>query len=298
MAELHLLRTFLAVYRAGSFTKAAVELHLTQPAVSMHIRTLELHVGKPLFLRTPRGAEPTAAGLELAQGSSSHLDALDGLLGGGHDRQSIGESVHLGGPEEFLSLRVIPVLSPLVVNGLHLRMFFGTDEPIVDRMLAGELDIAITTDEWRRRGLESEHLCFERLELVATPALATAIGHIDAGPAGAQQLADIPVVTYDEELPLLRQWWQTVFTVRPQLRAIAVANSLRATLLLTIAGAGITVLPAHVASEAIASGSLVRLMQVPTPPRNELHLTWRAGGLQGVALGNVHERIRHASNAW
>ncbi len=58
----HRARTFLAAYRAGSLTQAAKQLHVTQPAVSQHIRQLEAHYGEPLFTKTSRGVEPTAAG--------------------------------------------------------------------------------------------------------------------------------------------------------------------------------------------------------------------------------------------
>ena len=54
--------TFLTVCRTGGFTRAATELHITQPAVSQHIRQLEAHYGCPLFAKTGRGVEPTAAG--------------------------------------------------------------------------------------------------------------------------------------------------------------------------------------------------------------------------------------------
>ena len=43
--------TFLAVVRTGSFTRAAEELHVTQPAVSQHVRQLEAHYGCALFSR-------------------------------------------------------------------------------------------------------------------------------------------------------------------------------------------------------------------------------------------------------
>ena len=59
--------TFLAVVRAGSFTRAAEELHVTQPAVSQHIRQLEAHYGCTLFSKTGRGVEPTDAGRLLYQ---------------------------------------------------------------------------------------------------------------------------------------------------------------------------------------------------------------------------------------
>ena len=57
--------TFLTVCRLGSFTQAAAELHITQPAVSQHIRQLEAHYGCALFHKGGRRGELTQAGAML-----------------------------------------------------------------------------------------------------------------------------------------------------------------------------------------------------------------------------------------
>ena len=63
--------TFLEVYRARSFSRAAKALHITQPAVSQHIRHLEQHYGAVLFEKTTRGAKPTPAGDHLYRALST-----------------------------------------------------------------------------------------------------------------------------------------------------------------------------------------------------------------------------------
>lgn len=63
--------TFLEVYRARSFSQAAKALHITQPAVSQHIRHLEQHYGAALFEKTTRGAKPTPAGDHLYRALST-----------------------------------------------------------------------------------------------------------------------------------------------------------------------------------------------------------------------------------
>jgi len=63
--ELHQLETFLAVAEERSFSKAAVRLHRTQPAVSQVIRKLEAAVGETLFDRAARDGSLTAAGVLL-----------------------------------------------------------------------------------------------------------------------------------------------------------------------------------------------------------------------------------------
>lgn len=60
--DLEAVRTFVAVADAGQFQKAAVELSVTQQAVSKRMAALERDLGVRLFTRTPRGAEPTVDG--------------------------------------------------------------------------------------------------------------------------------------------------------------------------------------------------------------------------------------------
>lgn len=80
--DLNLLRTFLAVHRAGSFTAAAPALGLTQPTVTTQMRALEQQLGRQLFQRLPRGVEPTPFARELAERISAPLDDLDLVAGG------------------------------------------------------------------------------------------------------------------------------------------------------------------------------------------------------------------------
>jgi enterochelin esterase-like enzyme len=70
------LRTFEAVARLSSFTKAAKELGITQSAVSHQIRALEEQLGVLLFHRHNPGIEPSADGRTLALGVANGLDAI------------------------------------------------------------------------------------------------------------------------------------------------------------------------------------------------------------------------------
>jgi DNA-binding transcriptional LysR family regulator len=63
--NLHLLRLFATVARAGSFSKAAEILLLSQPSISKGVRDFELQLGCRLLDRNPRGVKPTREGLAL-----------------------------------------------------------------------------------------------------------------------------------------------------------------------------------------------------------------------------------------
>src|SRR5260221_4718044 len=110
--DLVLLRTFLAVHRAGSLTRAAADLGLSQPAVTAQIKTLEQRIGVELFHRLPRGVAPTAAADELAGAVAPHLDALsavahDALVPDAHARQI----VRIGCPASLTATLLLPALA-------------------------------------------------------------------------------------------------------------------------------------------------------------------------------------------
>src|SRR4029453_17640150 len=78
--NLDLLRTFLTVHRVGSLTKAAAHLGLSQPTVTVQVRTLEEKLGKQLFVRRAGGVTPTGVADELAGQLGLHLDALEEVV--------------------------------------------------------------------------------------------------------------------------------------------------------------------------------------------------------------------------
>lgn len=81
--DLNLVRTFLAVYRSGSFTAAAQLLGISQPTVTTQVRALERQSRRELFARLPRGVTPTPYAHDLATRIAGPLDAL--LAAAGHD---------------------------------------------------------------------------------------------------------------------------------------------------------------------------------------------------------------------
>ena len=74
------LRAFEAVARRQSFRAAAEELHLTQPAISRQIQSLEDELGTALFLRGTRHVELTGAGNTLLRSVAPWLQQLDGTV--------------------------------------------------------------------------------------------------------------------------------------------------------------------------------------------------------------------------
>lgn len=91
------LRTFLTVIKLGSFTRAAHELSLTQPAVSGHIAALESEFGMALFNRTGKKIVLTDAGSILQKGARDILDRVEDLKGELNDLKALrGGTIRIG----------------------------------------------------------------------------------------------------------------------------------------------------------------------------------------------------------
>lgn len=292
-ADLNLLRTFLAVYRSGSFTAAAPLLGLSQPTVTAQIRALEQQTGRELFTRLPRGVEPMPLAHELAGQVSGPLDALAAVEAGGGPLSGHTAPVRLAGPSELLCVRVLPALASLVADGVQLRVTQGLTEPLLEELRSGRHDLVIATRRPRGRALASVPLADEEYALVAAPAWAR---HGTDDVCGS--LRDVPLVTYAEDLPIVRRYWRTVLgrqlTARP---AVTVPN-LYAVLSAVTAGAGYSVLPRSLCQEHLDSGRLALLHDPAEPPLNTLFLAQRPGADTNPDVVRVRDRLRETARGW
>lgn len=297
--DLALLRTFVTVHRAGSFTRAAALLGLSQPAVTSQIRTLERQLGRPLFLRQARGVTPTSIGDELAHRAAPHLDALVEIAETGLDEESGVRTLHLAGPPEFTSLRALPALTPLISQGLTLRSsFFGNADETLDGLAAGHHDLAIATTRPRGELLTATPLCDEEHVLVASPRWAARLGPHVLRHKGALVLEQLPVVEVHESLPFVARYWAAVFDSSPAASGTVIAPDLRAVLQCAAAGAGLAVLPRYLCEEALERGEVVALLDPPVPPLRTYFLVVRTGTLALPHITRAHEWLLRAAVDW
>ncbi|MEU2668643.1 LysR family transcriptional regulator [Streptomyces sp. NPDC007164] len=297
--DLTLLRTFVMVHRAGSFTRAAALLGLSQPAVTSQIRTLERQLGRPLFLRRARGVTPTTIGDELAHRAAPHLDALIEITEAELDEESGVRTLHLAGPPEFTSMRALPALTPLVAQGLALRSsFFAGAEEALEGVAAGHHDLAIATARPRGGLLTATALCDEEHVLVAAPRWAGRLGPGALRHKGPVVLEQLPVVEVHESLPLVSRYWAAVFESRPALAGTVIVPDLRAVLECTAAGAGLAVLPRYLCERALERGEVVALLDPPVPPLRTYFLAVRTGTLALPHIARAHEWLLRAAADW
>ncbi|MFE4574555.1 LysR family transcriptional regulator [Streptomyces chartreusis] len=299
--DLALLRTFVTVHRAGSFTRAAALLGLSQPAVTSQIRTLERQLGRPLFLRQARGVTPTTIGDELAHKAAPHLDALVEITETGLDDESSLRSLHLAGPPEFTAERALPALTELTGDdgqGFALRASFGNAEEALEGLAAGHQDLAISTARPRGALLTATPLCDEEHVLVAAPRWVERIGESQLRHKGAHALEDVPVVEVHESLPFVSRYWASVYDCRPAAPGTVIVPDLRAVLACAGAGAGLAVLPRYLCAAALERGEVVALHDPPVPPLRTYFLVVRTGTLAMPHIARAHEWLLRAASDW
>ena len=144
MQDYATLRAFVAVARTGSVSRAAEQLHLTQPAISLKLKQLQANLGLVLFSRRPQGLALTADGhalLPAAEKALTSVQAFEQTAGALHStlrgKLAIGTIVD----PEFLRLGAF--LSRLMARApqLETELQHGMSGSVLNRIEQGELDV-------------------------------------------------------------------------------------------------------------------------------------------------------------
>jgi DNA-binding transcriptional LysR family regulator len=172
------LQAFCAVVEKRSFSQAAEQLGVTQPAVSLQVRALEERVGETLLDRSGRRVEPTEAGWRLHRSAQRMLAleeqlleevaADDGRLTG---TLAIGAST---GPGAHL----VPLLLcefQREYPDLHVALSIWDTQTVIDRVADRQLELGVVGALRRHRSLEFDPLVRDQIVLAVPP------GHPAAG---------------------------------------------------------------------------------------------------------------------
>ena len=156
-----MLRTFDALMRERSVSRAAARLFLSQPAVSGSLQKLRSTFSDELFIRTSHGIKPTAKAMALADPVAKLLSDLAGLLESDtvFDPATSSRVFRLAG-SDHASLRVLVPLSHTLSacgSGVRITWETGTSD-LGDRLRKGELDLAVVARFQVPTGMQSEVL--------------------------------------------------------------------------------------------------------------------------------------------
>ena len=256
------LRTLDAIARHGSFSRAARELNLTQPAVSMQVAQLERRLGLPLLERIGKRAFPTRAGEVLLahaarafrelQAGIEHVQELRGVVAG---RVRLGTSASISVyllPQALGRFRArFPAIDLVVVT--------GTASDVARGLVANDLDVGLVSLPLRDRELTVTP--FYRDELVAVaPPQARWRRH---GPIRPAELAQHPLILFDRGSTVRREIDAWFARAEVPARAAMELGNTEAMKKFVEAGLGLSVTSAFSAKADVAARRLVAMRLSP-----------------------------------
>ncbi|GAB2529475.1 transcriptional regulator CynR [Nocardia heshunensis] len=167
--ELRHLRYLLAVAEHGNFTRAAEDLHVSQPTLSQQIRQLERLIGVPLLDRTGRSVRLTDAGAVYAEHARRALRELTAADLAVHDVEDLTRGrLRLAVTPTFTAYLVGPLIAEFraVHPGITLHVLETAQDAMESALLADEIDLGIAFADAPIPGLDTTALFEEDLSLV------------------------------------------------------------------------------------------------------------------------------------
>jgi DNA-binding transcriptional LysR family regulator len=290
MSYLPHLRSFLAVYRHNSISRAATNLQLTQPAVSRHIKILETRLKTQLFVRLPRGLAPTPAAAELERQAAPHLDALENLLDDGiASRASLAGVVHVG-TSSGLSGLLTSALGPVTLHGIRLDVRALPPPALLAALAEREIDLAVCLARIPHAGVEYTLLHEGQRLLVCAPIWRERLPKASA-PKG------MPLIDQQGPAAPLQAYWRDVYGASADRPAMIVPD-FNAALEAAIAGAGLTVLPECLCREALDGGRLITVPQPKRAPQFALYLAQAKGTANSGRVAICGQQLVDAARHW
>lgn len=163
------LETFIAVVDLGSFSQAALRMHVSQPSVTARVQRLEERLGLKLLHRTTRKIEPTKDGLKLHEQSKHALSGLQKLV------KEFDAMANRGGHR--IVIAATPMIAatalPTILHGykkkyidVHIQLLDLQYREVIDKVQAGEADLAVIAFDGDSNKLHFQALADEELLLV------------------------------------------------------------------------------------------------------------------------------------
>ena len=289
MSHLLYLRSFLSVYRHNSISRAADALHLTQPAVSRHIKVLESRLGCRLFERLPRGVASTPAANELERQVGTHLDALETVVGiAGGKNEALAGVIHVGSTSGFMKL-VLSGLAPLPQYGIRLDLRSAPPPALVKALADQELDLAVTPARIPHKAIDYDLLYEGPLVLICAPRWRERLPK-SAAPKG------LPLIEIQGPVPTLTSFWRAAFGSTPDLPS-AIVPDYQAALDAAAAGTGLAVVPECLCTGMLQTGQLIS-QNMRARSHVSIYVAHRKGNIAVDRVRISRQLLAEAARGW
>jgi DNA-binding transcriptional LysR family regulator len=283
--ELRHLRVFAAVVDAGTRTRAAQALGLSQSTVSETLAALERAVGVELFRKSAKGQALTPSGEVLLE-YARRMDALQSELAGALASASTGVKATLVvSAVESVSAYILPSrLAALRARwpAVRVEVLPGSCAEIRDRVASGESDVGLTL-ETETGSHAGELLARARLLIVGAPTHPLARRVVSADELGACDFYMCDAAgNYHQTL---RQHFEAAGVPAPRMPAMGTIEGVKRGLL--AGGTALGLLPAHAVEPELREGTLAEVSVRPPLPMLEL----RAVRVPGPSLSPVADDL-------
>ena len=282
------LRALEAAARLGSFTRAAVELHVTQSAISHQIRHLEELWGFDLFTRNTRPLALTKSGAALAPIAGDFFARMSKTLEQLRVEDTRG-ALKISSLESFSLTWLVPRLNDFRERHPEIDVWISTTDHLVN-FATEDVDLAIRLGNGDFPGLYSSLLIQEHVFPVCSEQLVNRIG-IPTQPA---ELTNFPLLLrHDEVKDTGWKAWLTAAGVPdlPLEQGPRFPNSNMA-LQAAIAGQGVALVRSAHVDGGLAAAGLVRLFDVHCPAEAAYYLVCPEGAQTRPRIDGFHQWIK------
>jgi DNA-binding transcriptional LysR family regulator len=294
------LEALVWVVRLGSFRAAASRLNITQPAISVRLRELELIVGDPLFERRSYRAQPTTRGRQIAWQAERVLEQAEALERQIAQADGLAGPIRIGVADTFAMTCGSRLLRQIEIRYPQARAELRADFSVrLDASLhKGELDIAVLTWPTPDPLVHIEPLIDMPLEWVASPErLAELAPRRRQRTIGPTDIVRWPILTNPSPSNLfvsIADWFGSA-GCHPE--RLITCNSLGIMTRMACDGAGLSLLPTGILHDEIRSGRLVVLPSRPKIPPHQASVAYRrdAPGSGLAQLSSLITEIAHDS---
>ena len=259
-------RYLTAILEAGSISRAAAALEISQPSLSQYVQRLEKDVGAELFDRSTRPLSLTESGRifydaekRVAQIREDCRRAVLDINGGERGRVVIGASEYR---EIFFLTEVLPVFRA-AHPGIEIALEEGTTRELEEFVWSGKTDLSLVIAPLAQPGLESIEICEERLLLAVnekSPLTAAAMAvcppqlrQAEFPPFPFKLLADEPFIVVRAGQQIHDLYRSLVAQTGASPKIVLESESLNAALALAGAGLGATIVTETLARRSNAA---------------------------------------------
>lgn len=271
MDRLSALRLFVRAVETGSFSRAARDAGLSQPATSRAIAALEADLGARLLLRTTRRLSVTEAGQRVYEQAQRLLDEDSALVeaAAGADREPVGR-LRVSTSIAFATDEVAPHIEGFLASFPRVRLDLAATDARVDAVAEG-IDLILRLGPLSDSGMTGRRLGAYRRWLVASPEM---LARLDEDAPLEDRLRGRCVVFSGSTLGGRWRLDGPQATVSFEASGAVTAGAGSVVRSLAMAGAGVALLPSFAVREELASGRLVRVAPDWSGPPIDLTALW------------------------